>query len=113
LNEGPAASLHSLANGGAILRPVSIEQWYKHCIGAVTPRMYCSPGSESSATIEIHNNTFRAPQPSVVIRGVPQEKCDVHHNWFVKHGKPADAVKAADMTKTENNIYGEKPQAAQ
>ncbi|HEO72557.1 MAG TPA: hypothetical protein ENN80_14970, partial [Candidatus Hydrogenedentes bacterium] len=35
----------------------------------------------AGAAIEIHNNTFRAPETPVVIRGVPQETCEVHHNW--------------------------------
>lgn len=71
-------------------------------------------GTDIAGTaIEIHNNTFRAPQPAVVIRGAPQEKCDIHHNWFLKHENAANAVKAADKTKTENNAYGDKPQAAQ
>ncbi len=52
----------------------------------------------STASIEIHNNTFRAPQTPVVIRGVPQEKCDVHHNWFPQHPEPGLAVRASAKT---------------
>ncbi len=66
----------------------------------------------AGTSIEIHNNTFRAPQAPVVIRGVPQEKCDVHHNWFPKHAEPAKAVIAAAKTKVFGNAYGEKPKAA-
>lgn len=66
----------------------------------------------AGTSIEIYNNTFRAPQPPVVIRGVPEEKCDVHHNWFVKHGKASQAVRAAAKTKVSDNAYGEKPKAA-
>lgn len=67
----------------------------------------------AGTTIAIHHNTFRAPQTPVVIRGVPQEKCAIHHNWFVKHENATGAVRAADKTKTGDNAYSEKPQAAQ
>ena len=62
--------------------------------------------------IEIYNNTFRAPQKAVAIRGVPQESCDIHHNWFPKHDSAAQAVRASAKTKVENNVYGKKPMAA-
>jgi len=66
----------------------------------------------AGTSIEICNNTFRAPQTPVVIRGAPQEKCDVHHNWFVKHAKPGQAVRTSGNTKILNNAYGPKPKAA-
>ena len=66
----------------------------------------------AGTSIEIYNNTFRAPQTPVVIRGVPQEKCEVHHNWFSEHADPARAVRASAKTKVENNAYGDKPTAA-
>jgi len=66
----------------------------------------------AGTAIEIHNNTFRAPQTPVVIRGVPQEKCEVHHNWFLKHASAARAVRAFAKTTVENNAYGPKPTAA-
>jgi len=66
----------------------------------------------AGTSIEIYNNTFRAPQTPVVIRGVPQKKCDIHHNWFPKHGSAAQAVRALAKTNVENNVYGDKPKAA-
>lgn len=59
-------------------------------------------------SIAIYNNTFRAPQTPVVIRGVPQEKCEVHHNWFVRHGKPGKAVRAQAGTRVYQNAYTDK-----
>jgi len=38
--------------------------------------------------IRIHHNTFRAPVAAVVIRGLPREGCEIHHNWFFT--EPAD-----------------------
>ncbi len=60
----------------------------------------------AGTSIEIYNNTFGAPQTPVVIRGVPQETCDVHHNWFVKHSGPAQAVRASEKTRVFDNAYG-------
>jgi len=67
----------------------------------------------AGTSIEIYNNTFRAPQTPVVIRGEPQEKCEIHHNWFLKHGSAAKAVQASAKTKVENNAYGDKPKTGQ
>ena len=66
-------------------------------------------GTDVAGTaISIHNNTFRAPQTPVVIRGVPQETCEVYHNWFVKHA-PGEAVRAAERTVVRDNAYGPEP----
>jgi len=63
----------------------------------------------AGTSMEIYNNTFRAPQTPIVIRGVPQEKCVVHHNWFVKHAEADRAVRASAKTKVFNNAYTAKP----
>jgi hypothetical protein len=67
-------------------------------------------GTDVAGTlIEIYNNTFREPQTPIVIRGVPQEKCDIHNNWFVKHPEARLAVRASARTKVFKNIYTAKP----
>ena len=63
----------------------------------------------AGTSIEIYNNTFRAPQTPVVIRGVPEEKCEVHHNWFLKHGEAGQAVRSSAKTNVAKNAYGDKP----
>ncbi|MFQ5809113.1 MAG: right-handed parallel beta-helix repeat-containing protein [Armatimonadota bacterium] len=60
----------------------------------------------AGTTIEIYNNTFRAPQTPIVIRGVPQDTCEVHHNWFPQHEEPGKAVRASDKTTVFDNAYG-------
>ena len=71
-------------------------------------------GTDIAGTaLTIHNNTFCAPQRPIVIRGVPEQQCDVHHNWFPKHADPASAVTAAARTNVSNNVYGPQPEAAQ
>ncbi|MFC1636352.1 right-handed parallel beta-helix repeat-containing protein [Planctomycetota bacterium] len=59
----------------------------------------------AGTSIEIYNNTFRAPQTPVVIRGVPQEKCEVHHNWFLKHRDAGHAVHSSGKTRVFSNHY--------
>lgn len=59
-------------------------------------------------SIDIHNNTFRAEQIHVVIRGVPEEKCEVYHNWFFRHGDAGKAVRSSDKTVVFNNAYTNK-----
>jgi hypothetical protein len=59
----------------------------------------------AGTTIEIYNNTFRAQQTPVMIRGVPQEKCEVHHNWFLKHSEAREAVRSSGNTEVFSNAY--------
>lgn len=63
----------------------------------------------AGTSIEIYNNTFRAQQTPVVIRGVPEDKCEVHHNWFLRHGKASQAVRSSDKTKVFSNAYTDDP----
>lgn len=67
-------------------------------------------GTDIAGTrIEIYNNTFRAPQTPVVIRGVPEQSCDVHRNWFPKHPGPDQAVRAGAKTRVHDNAHGAPP----
>ncbi len=63
----------------------------------------------AGTSIEIHNNTFRAPQTAIAIRGVPEDKCDVHHNWFPTHATPQQAVHASERTNVFDNFHVPKP----
>lgn len=67
----------------------------------------------AGSSIEISNNTFYAPQTPVVIRGVPEETCQVHHNWFTQQARPAEAVRASGNTQVFSNGYGCKPVTVQ
>ncbi len=61
----------------------------------------------AGTTMEIHNNTFLGPLRAVVIRGVPQDKCDVHHNWMPTHKNATSAVRAEEKTYTTNNLFAD------
>ncbi len=65
----------------------------------------------AGTSIEIYNNTFGARQTPVVIRGVPEEKCEVHHNWFPRHSKAEQAVRSSGKTNVSNNAYADEPKA--
>lgn len=66
----------------------------------------------AGTSIEIYNNTFRVQQTPVVIRGVPEEKCEVHHNWFLRHGEARQAVRSSGKTKVFSNVYTDEPKVA-
>ena len=66
----------------------------------------------AGTSIEIYNNTFRATQTPVVIRGVPQDKCEVYHNWFIKHSEALQAVRSFGKTKVFDNVYTNEPNVA-
>ena len=63
----------------------------------------------AGTSIEIYNNSFWSIERSVSIRGIPQTKCEIHHNWFRAHGTIIQAVKRFDRTETKNNVYGNIP----
>ncbi|TWT36174.1 hypothetical protein KOR34_10750 [Posidoniimonas corsicana] len=65
-------------------------------------------GTNTAGTrIEIANNTFRSTRLPIKVRGVPEEACDVRHNWFVRHDSPSAAVSAEERTEVHDNAYGE------
>ncbi|MDP6777211.1 MAG: hypothetical protein QGI83_10645 [Candidatus Latescibacteria bacterium] len=66
----------------------------------------------AGTSIKIYNNTFRAPKRPVVIRGVPEDGCEVYHNWFPKHRSPRRAVRSFGNTKVYSNVYGDNPKVA-
>ena len=59
-------------------------------------------GTDVAGTvIAIHHNTFLAIDvAAVVIRGVPEEYCDIYNNWFI-HAVPGVAVK---QTNAKGNV---------
>ncbi len=66
----------------------------------------------AGTTITIHNNTFRAPNTPIAISGVPEDVCEVYHNWFLSRA-PGKAVYASDNTNVHDNAYGPNPTQAE
>ncbi len=52
----------------------------------------------------IHHNTFQGKHRHVVIRGVPSQGAEVHHNWFA--APAAERVIAGGNIKVYRNVYG-------
>ena len=110
---------HSIAGdgrpgGGFIARNnVELGVSLSHCFDMHGGRDRRDGTDIAGTSIEIYNNTFRAPTKAVGIRGVPQEKCDVYHNWFQAHHNVKEAVFAEDKTTVKDNAYGEKPEKAE
>jgi WD40 repeat protein len=56
--------------------------------------------------MSIHHNTFAdAERRAVVIRGVPSQGADIHHNWFA-HPAPTDTVSSDGNTTVHHNACG-------
>jgi hypothetical protein len=68
----------------------------------------------AGTSISIYNNTFRTRQTPVVIRGVPEDKCEVYHNhnWFMKHSEAGQAVRSSGKTEVFDNAYTDEPKVA-
>ena len=106
------ANRHSIAGtgrstGGYVARNnVELGVSLSHCFDMHGGRDRKDGTNVAGTSIEIYNNTFRAPQTPIVIRGEPEEACQVHHNWFPKHAAPEAAVSAQAGTHVNDNAYG-------
>jgi hypothetical protein len=89
---------------------VELGESLSHCFDMHGGRDRKDGTGIAGTSIEICNNTFRAAQTPVVIRGVPEKNCDVHCNWFVKHEGPEQAVRASSRTRVYDNAYGSDPE---
>jgi hypothetical protein len=54
--------------------------------------------------MEIHHNTFQGKHRAVVIRGVPSQGANIHHNWFAAPAK--ETVFTGGNTRIYRNVYG-------
>ena len=59
----------------------------------------------AGTSIEIYNNTFRARKRPIAIRGVPEKRCEIHHNWFLNHDIATEAVRVPETVKLGINAY--------
>ncbi len=92
---------------------IELGESLSHCFDMHGGRDREDNSDVAGSSIEIYNNTFRGPNTPVVIRGIPQDKCEVHHNWFVQHATSAKAVGGlSEQTRAFQNAYGAQPTAA-
>lgn len=105
---------HSIAGTGRIgcsyiaRHNVELGTSLSHCFDMHGGRDRKDGTDIAGTRIEIYNNTFRAPQTPVVIRGAPEQICKVYHNWFPMHPQPEPAVRAGPRTTIGENAYGPK-----
>ena len=106
---------HSIAGTGrpgnsyVARQNVELGESLSHCFDMHGGRDRKDGTDIAGTSIDIYNNTFRARQTPVVIRGIPEEKCEVHHNWFMKHSTAEQAVRSSGRTKVFSNVYTDKP----
>lgn len=92
---------------------VELGESLSHCFDMHGGRDRQDNTDIAGTSIEIYNNTFRGTSTPVVIRGTPQDKCEVHHNWFLQHAKAANAVGGlSEQTRAFQNVYGPQPTSA-
>lgn len=109
------ANRHSLAGTG---RPgcgyvarhnVELGISLSHCFDMHGGRDRKDGTTIAGTSIEIYNNTFMSAERAVGIRGEPEEKCIIHHNWILKHANAKKAVMGETKTSVYDNLYGEHP----
>lgn len=67
-------------------------------------------GTQVAASwLKIHHNTFIHTHVAVVIRGVPEDVAEVHHNWFFHPGPGKTTVVTDGRTVVGDNVYGPPP----
>ena len=104
---------HSIAGTGSpgdsyeARHNVELGTSLSHCFDMHGGRDRKDGTNVAGSTILIHHNTFRARTTPIAIRGVPEEVCDVHHNWFPRHGPKQTVVRAEDRTNVHHNAYGQ------
>ncbi len=65
--------------------------------------------NRAGSTINIHHNTFYSEvNTPIVVRGVPEERSEFHHNWFVNQqpGKAVSQMYAKEGMRIYKNAYG-------
>jgi hypothetical protein len=108
-NRHSIAGTGSPGSGYIARHNVELGTSLSHCFDMHGGRDRKDGTDTAGRSIEIYNNTFRAPETPIVIRGVPQESCRVYHNWFPRHANATEAVRAEAGTIVENNAYGALP----
>ncbi|MDA0709625.1 MAG: hypothetical protein O3B73_05365 [bacterium] len=102
---------HSIAGtgrpGGGYEASHNIElgRSLSHCFDMHGGRDRKDSTTVAGTWMHVHHNTFFCPKTAVVIRGIPQEKAEIDHNWFYQ--SPTElAVRSDGNTEITNNVYG-------
>lgn len=61
----------------------------------------------AGSLMNIHHNTFTATHvPAVLIRGLPEEIAQIHHNWFYLPEPGKRVIGSDGRTSVHDNVYG-------
>lgn len=104
---------HSIAGSGnpgsgyEARHNVEIRHSLSHCFDMHGGRDRKDGTDTAGAFLKVHHNTFRADRAAVVVRGLPEEEADIHHNWFFQ--PPGEtAVRAPGRTRVHDNAHGHR-----
>ena len=84
---------------------VEIGSSVSHCFDMHGGRDRRDGTTVAGTRIKVHHNTFRGPKAAVVIRGAPEERADIHNNWFYQRPN-GRSVRSDGRTFIRNNAYG-------
>ena len=91
---------------------VEIGESLSHCFDMHGGRDRTDGTDIAGTWMKVHHNTFRTRKTPVIIRGVPEEEIDIHHNWFFHHRperQPGNhPVRYEERTKIYANAYGKQ-----
>ena len=102
---------HSLAGTGRAgsgyeaRHNVEIGESLSHCFDMHGGRDRKDGTDVAGTWMKVHHNTFRCPKTAVVVRGVPEEGVDIHHNWLYQQPDEL-SVRSDGKTRIRNNAYG-------
>ena len=81
-NRHSIAGTGNSGSGYEACHNIELGQSLSHCFDMHGGRDRKDNTTVAGTWMHIHHNTFRCPKTAVVIRGVPEEQADIHHNWF-------------------------------
>jgi len=102
---------HSIAGSGApgsgyeARHNVELGESLSHCFDMHGGRDRKDGTDVAGARMKVHHNTFRCPETEIAIRGVPEEKAEIHHNWMY-HRPDEVSVRSDGRTVVRDNAYG-------
>ena len=111
------ANRHSIAGSG---RPgsgyearnnVEMGRSLSHCFDMHGGRDRKDGTDVAGGWMHVHHNTFRAPgRRAVVIRGTPEDRAVIEHNWF-HHRSEAGALRFEEHVVVRDNAWGRRDPA--
>ncbi|MDP6040044.1 MAG: hypothetical protein QGG64_15955 [Candidatus Latescibacteria bacterium] len=84
---------------------IELGQSLSHCFDMHGGRDRKDGTTIAGTYMNIHHNTFLCPKTAIVIRGIPEQQADIHHNWFYQTPNKL-SVRTDGNTTIHHNAYG-------